>query len=137
METNSFSEITQYMYANWGLTSDVEDQIYSLKVIEDDVKFLYAKNVFKKSATQDDAVLFLFEKDRIRTVRFLENGSVVIETKLLSAIRKVTLNHKDRGFSILTIKFDDEITLVLDSLADSDHKKWKLQELILDIYRNL
>ncbi|MGI2329664.1 DUF3908 family protein [Planococcus sp. YIM B11945] len=137
MATNIFSRLTDHMYKKWGLTTDTEDQIYSLAVIEGDVKFLYAKNFFKSEASREDAILFLFEENRVRTVKFLDDGSIAIETYPLSSIRKVSLNHKDRGFSILKIDFDKDVSITLDSHSDSDHKSGELQKMILEIYKTL
>ncbi|WP_050184162.1 DUF3908 family protein [Domibacillus robiginosus] len=119
--------------------SDIEDQYYSLNDIIDESKILhfYPKNYLFKDKPFNEAQIFLFEKEKIRIISFLEGGYVSIMDRTLNTVSRVELLHKNRDSSSITLHFDNGDTYFLDSKLDSVGHNFKLQEMILDIYKYL
>ncbi|MEK4085623.1 DUF3908 family protein [Psychrobacillus sp. FSL K6-1415] len=135
----TYAEFLKHMNSLSFNNSTVEDQNYSLKdvVEEDKILFFYPKNFLFKEKTIKDAELFLFEKNRIRVINFLEDGYISITNRNLSTITKVQLKHKNRKSTSLTLFFNDDSEYVFDSQNDSSNYNFKLQTVILNIYKQL
>ena len=134
-----YSEFLEGMKRLGFYNSDIEDQYYSLNDIVDESKILhfYPKNYFFKDKSFNEAQIFLFEKEKIRIISFLEDGYVSIMNRTLNTVSRIELLHKDKGSSSLTLHFDNGDTYFLDSKLDSVNHNFKLQEVILDIYKYL
>ncbi|WNS82179.1 DUF3908 family protein [Domibacillus sp. DTU_2020_1001157_1_SI_ALB_TIR_016] len=135
----TYSEFLEGMKRLGFYNSDIEDQYYSLNDIVDESKILhfYPKNYLFKDKPFNEAQIFLFEKEKIRIISFLEGGYVSIINRTLNTVLRVELLHKNRGSSSLTLYFDDGDTYFLDSKLDSVSHNFKLQEVILAIYKYL
>lgn len=119
--------------------SNIEEQAYSLKDIveEESVVHFYPKNFFVKEFNINDVEAILVEDTKFRIIKFLENGFVEINNKSFEEIADIKIKHKNRGSTTLTIIFKDKDTFILDSESDGTHSHFKLQEIILNIYKHL
>ena len=129
--------IKSHIYRKWGTFSNIEDQVYSLDDIKEIEAIVYPKNLYKQAAKISDVLLFSFEKEKIRTVTFDEEGSITVVSRLINSIQTIELTHKNRGFSRLTINFKDGEKIEMDSQNDSDHKQWGYQEIIMKLYKEI
>ncbi|MCM3712353.1 DUF3908 family protein [Sporosarcina luteola] len=119
------------------MNSYVEDQQYSMQelICEDEILYFYPKNyLFKEKPLEETQLLFL-SKDKIRIVSFLKEGFINIEDRRLSSVAKINISHKNRNSSLMTISFSDGDTFVLDSVNDSENHRFKLHQVIIEIYK--